>query len=139
MKPTWKAIYPFTQTARSHRKRDTGNQLLQTTESDRQELANILRDDDSDEHDKPDKKNAKKDLASLPRHNKTKRQSDTDEPETPKDGDTEEHSATQTKDFQVRVYGFSMEFRWLVFRYLYSHGKSSESREMFNIDWNQIK
>ncbi|CAL1273449.1 unnamed protein product [Larinioides sclopetarius] len=101
MKPTWKAIYPFSQnkrTIRSHRKRET-NENTDTNERDQHELASILKDDDEDDVKEKKKKNEKKESS---RHIKTKRQSSEESvPQDLKDADAEDQEpAPPTQDFQ---------------------------------------
>ncbi|KAG8182622.1 hypothetical protein JTE90_009985 [Oedothorax gibbosus] len=104
IKPTWKAIYPFTQNIRSHQKREASDSQPRqiTSESDRRELTNILKDDDSNElGDKPDKKMSKKDTEQTSsRHTKTKRQSSEEETQKEEETEEQEQSPEQKQDFQ---------------------------------------
>ncbi|KAF8767413.1 hypothetical protein HNY73_020379 [Argiope bruennichi] len=110
MKPTWKAIYPFSQNkrvTRSHKKRETGDET-EMSERDQKELANILKDDDEAEMNEKKKKNEKKEAS---RHTKTKRQSsDEPMPQDLKDADAEDQEpAPPTQDFQGKTYGLTSE------------------------------
>lgn len=85
MKPTWKAIYPFSQDGHifnTHRKRavaiDVKNDDVETSEKERHELADILKDEDPEEKGSKvsdSKKNNDKKEKTANKHSKTKRQS----------------------------------------------------------------
>ncbi|XP_035215005.1 uncharacterized protein LOC118188621 [Stegodyphus dumicola] len=106
MKPTWKAIYPFTEKRlfRSHRKRAASehNRDQETEEKERNELVDILKDEEQEER-KEEKKNEKKESS---RHIKTKRQSsdDTGSKDEIKGlatvGSEEQEEAAPKEDFQ---------------------------------------
>ncbi|GFT85846.1 uncharacterized protein NPIL_165381 [Nephila pilipes] len=101
MKPTWKAIYPFSQnkrTLRIHKKRDVTetDDNSEMNERERHELANILKDDEEETEVKETKTEKKE----VPKHTKTKRQSNED-PESQELKDVEEQEAAPpTEDFQ---------------------------------------
>ncbi|XP_015905539.1 uncharacterized protein DDB_G0279979 [Parasteatoda tepidariorum] len=102
MKPTWKAIYPFTQEKKMFRKRAASEHSgdVKTSEKDKEELANILKDDDEDDSkEEKKKKSVKKNSTS--RHLKKKRQSE-DEPDSKQtdDEEQEQEEPKKTENFQ---------------------------------------
>lgn len=114
IKPTWKAIYPFSQEGHifsGHKKRaieqSTKEENMETSEKDRHELVDILKDDDQDNKEQIDdesKHSNEKKEKSVNKHTKIKRQSSEEaekNPEISELAETGEHEETpQTPDFQ---------------------------------------
>lgn len=137
MKPTWHAIYPFSQGGHifnNHKKRavtqDDKNEDTETSEQARHELADILKDEDPDEGDSKDvdiQKSDEKNEKAVSKHKKTKRQSSEDEEKLPEIGaitetaeGEQEEPAPNPPDFQVNSCAFKIFTSLFMYYYLKS-------------------